>query len=123
MIQPLKLSFTTTQGTNEYSINAPTVGQFYDIEVSKQILGKGFYNSIVKTNTFGAQNAADMIDIEAHLTVLVPDFVKDIKVKTFKDLGIQDYNQIREVYIDNFIPWWKNIHESLKINEDEVDSV
>ncbi len=123
MIESLKISFNTSSGTNEYQIKIPSIGDFYDIEVSKQILGKGFYTNIVKTNTFGAQNAADMIDIEAHLSVLIPDFIKDLKVKNFKDLGINDYNNIRQAYIDQFVPWWNKIHDSLKIDEDALEKL
>jgi len=119
MIQPLKLEFNTTRGQNSYTINTPTVGQFYDIEVTKQVLGKGFYASIVSTSTNGAQNAADMIDIEAHLAVLCPDMMKDLKCESFKDLGLVDYNEIKRVYIKSFLPWWKEIQDILKENDDE----
>lgn len=114
MIQPLKLTFNTTQGDNQYTIKMPTVGNFYDIEVNKQVLGKGFYSSVVKTNTVSAMHAADMIDIEAHLSVLCPDLLKDLKARSFKDLGLEDYNEIKKVYIKDFVPWWEKIHKLLK---------
>ena len=119
MIQPLKLTFSTSKGDNTYTINLPSVGQFYDIEVSKQVLGKGFYASIVSTSTAGAQHAADMIDIESHLSVLCPDLLKHLQCESFKDLGIVDYNHIKETYIKDFIPWWKQIHELLQIKKDQ----
>ena len=121
MIQPLKITFQTIKGENQYEIKCPNVGQFYDIEVTKQVLGKGFYSSIVSTTTAGAQNAADMIDIESHLKVLMPEsfFKDDLKCESFKDLGLQDYNEIKKTYIKHFLPWWREIHDILKM--DKID--
>ena len=121
MIQPLKITFSTQKGDNEYIIKAPNVGQFYDIEVNKQMFGKGVYGAIIKTSTLSAQQAADMIDIEAHLKVLMPEsfFKEDLKVESFQELGIDDYNQLKGTYIDVFLPWWTQIQDSLKINQDD----
>ena len=119
MISKVKLTFNTTKGDNSYEISVPSVGEFYDIEVNKQMLGKGFYSSIVQTGTVGAQHAADMIDIESHLTVLCPELIKDLKCTSFKDLGIEDYNEIKNVYIKDFIPWWKQIQDLLRVEEDK----
>ena len=121
MIQPLKITFTTSKGDNEYVIKPPSVGQFYDIEVNKQVFGKGVYSAVIKTNTMSAQHAADMIDIEAHLRVLMPkEFFEDLKAETFTDLGLEDYNRLRETYLNDFLPWWKEIQDLLKLEGDAV---
>lgn len=120
MIQPLTIIFSTSKGDNEYVIKPPSVGQFYDIEVNKQLFGKGMYGAVIKTNTISAQHAADMIDIEAHLRVLMPEeFFKDLKSESFQDLGIEDYNQLRTTYINVFLPWWKEIQDVLKLEDDD----
>ena len=121
MIQPLKINFSTSRGDNEYTIKPPTVGQFYDIEVNKQIYGKGVYGAVIKTTTHSAQNAADMIDIEAHLRVLMPEefFKDDLKVESFQDLGIEDYHALRTSYLKQFMPWWNEILDLLKLKDDE----
>lgn len=93
----------------EYPINFPTVGQYYDIEASKQVLGKGFYNAIIQSNMKTALHAADMIDIEATLTILAPQLMEDLKCKSFKDLGIKDYLELRDAYEQQFIPWWEDV--------------
>lgn len=119
MIQPLKIIFTTVKGDNQYVIKPPSVGQFYDIEVNKQLFGRGVYGAVIKTNTMSAQQAADMIDIEAHLRVLMPkEFFDDLKVESFQDLGIEDYNRIRTTYVNDFLPWWKEIQDLLKLDGD-----
>lgn len=121
MIQPLKITFSTSKGDNEYTIKVPSVGQFYDIEVNKQLFGKGVYGAIIKTNTRAAQNAADMIDIEAHLHVLLPEsfFKDDLKAESFQDLGIEDFKQIKIAYIEQFLPWWNEIQDLLKVGTDD----
>ena len=119
MIQPLKITFSTSKGDNVYVIKPPSVGQFYDIEVNKQLFGKGVYGAVIKTNTLNAQHAADMIDIEAHLRVLMPqEFFDDLKTESFQDLGIEDYNRIRKTYVNDFLPWWKQIQDLLKLEDD-----
>ena len=86
----------------EYRISFPNVGQYYDIEALKQSLGKGFYNMMLGNRSVAAQNA---IDIEATITVMMPDLVKDMKVKSFRDLGLADYTEIREIYDKEIIPF------------------
>jgi hypothetical protein len=67
------------------------------------------YNQLASTNTSQAQSAADMVDIEATLTVLVPDFIKDLKSNSFEELGIKDYAEIRSLYIEQILPWWNEM--------------
>lgn len=97
----------------EYKISFPTVGQYYDMEAMKQSLGKGFYNTMLGNITKAAQDALDMIDIEATITVLMPDLIKDLKVARFKDLGIADYVQIRKLYDEEIFPFLKEVGKLL----------
>lgn len=98
---------------NSYSINFPTVGDYYAIEASKQSLSLGFYNSLSESSVLSAYNATDMIDIEATLTILCPQLIKDLKCESFKKLGIKDYLIVKQAYIEQFVPWWKSIQELL----------
>lgn len=98
---------------NSYLINFPTVGDYYAIEASKQSLSLGFYNSLSESSVLSAYNATDMIDIEATLTILCPQLIKDLKCESFKKLGIKDYLMIKQAYIEQFVPWWKSIQELL----------
>lgn len=98
---------------HEYSVPFPTVGQFYRIEALKQSLSRGFYNSMVMSPTGTAQQALDMIDIEATLTVLVPELIKDLKVKSFDELDVRDYTDIRDAYFKTVAPFFKEVQDIL----------
>ena len=96
---------------NNYVINFPTVGEYYAIEASKQSLSLGFYNSLSESSVMSAYNATNMIDIEATLTILCPKLIKDLKCDSFKKLGVKDYLMIKDAYVEQFVPWWKEIQE------------
>lgn len=101
----------------EYEVSFPNVGQFYDIESTKQKLGRGYYNTLLGNPTKTAQDALDMIDIEASLTVLVPELIRDMKVKSFSELGLKDYLEIKQIYEHEVYPFLKeaeNLLSSIK---------
>ena len=100
-------------GDNQYTINFPTVGEYYAIQASKQSLSIGYYNSLTESNVKSANNAADMIDIEATLTILKPDILKDLKCESFKKLGLKDYIMVKAAYVEQIVPWIKEIEELL----------
>jgi len=98
----------------EYTVKYPTIGQYYQIEAMKQSLSRGMYNSMVTSPAFSAQHALDMIDIEATLVILVPEFIKDLKVKNFSDLDVRDYKEIRDEFVLKVQPYFKEIAELLR---------
>lgn len=97
----------------EYSVSFPTVGQFYRIEATKQGLSHGYYNSMMMSPSSMTQQALDMIDIEATLSVLAPDLIKDLKVESFSDLDIRDYKMIRDEYCKVVAPFFKDVQAIL----------
>lgn len=97
----------------EYNIPFPNVGQYYRIEGLKQTLSNGNYNSMLATNSIAANNALDMIDIEAALVILSPELIKDLKVKNFSSLGIVDFKELKTEYIEKIVPFFKEINELL----------
>jgi hypothetical protein len=104
----------------EYVIEIPTAGKYYDIEATKQILGKGFYNSIVGSPLQSASNAQEMIDIESNLSILSPKIVEDLKVP-FRDLGIADYLELKKAYDEQFVPWWESVLKLFNPQSSKVD--
>lgn len=102
----------------EYSVSFPNVGQFYKIETLKQSLSRGFYNTMITSPSPMAQHALDMIDIEATLVVLCPDLISDLKVKNFSELDIRDYKAIRDAYYKSVAPFFKEVENLLKGQEE-----
>lgn len=98
-----------TVGENSYTIKFPNVGQFQAIESLKQVLSRGMYSSLITTNTRSSSSALDMIDIEAYMTVLCPQLLKDLKCDKFSELGIEDYMELKKAYDAQFIPWWNSV--------------
>lgn len=103
----------------EYLIEYPTVGQYYKIEALKQSLTGGYYNTMVLSPSAATQQALDMVDIEATLTILVPQFIKDLKVKNFNELGILDYKAIHDEFIAVVAPYFKEIEGILNGTAEE----
>lgn len=106
-------------GGRSYQVTFPKVGQFYQIEAMKQTLSRGLYNSMVLNPTPSSQHALDMIDIEATLAILCPSIIEELKVKNLSDLDIRDYKQIRDAYMKNVVPMFKEVMELLKGEEIE----
>jgi hypothetical protein len=107
-----KVKTSTVQ--NEYEINLPTVGQYRDIEVYKQMLSNGMYASLVTSATNSAMNALDIIDIEATLRVLCPKFMEDLKCE-IRDLGLKDFAVIKEAFNRDVKPLADEIEKLMKI--------
>ena len=106
----------------EYPVTFPNVGQYYQIEATKQSLARGFYNTMVVSPSNAAQHALDMIDIEATLVVLCPKLIEDLKVKSFGELDVRDYKVIRDEYYKVVAPFFREIHNLLQ-GEDKSDGV
>lgn len=95
--------------SNTYEIVFPNVGKFQRIESLKQVISNGMYHQLLSTPTISSYEAMDMIDIEAYFTILAPKLVEDMKCESFSDLGLEDYLELKEVYKEQFVPWWSNI--------------
>lgn len=107
---------------HEFPVKFPNVGQFYQIEATKQSLARGFYNTMVVSPSNAAQHALDMIDIEATLMVLCPSIIEQLKVKNFGELDVRDYKLIRDEYYRVIAPFFKEIHSLLQ-GEEKGDEV
>lgn len=110
--QSMETKEITVKG-RKYEIQFPNVGQYYQIEVNKQRLGKGSYNSLIGNPTITAQRALDMIDVEATLSVLCPQLVADLKVKSFSELGLKDFKEISDIYMNEVFPFLKEAEKIL----------
>lgn len=97
----------------EYPLPAFTIGQYFNIEATKQVLGKGFYNSIAQSPFQSGANAQEAIDMEAIITILIPDLIKDLKCDSISQLGIVDYLELKKDFDAQIVPWWNGVLEMM----------
>lgn len=114
MMEKILFKVKTSTVQNEYEVSFPTVGQYRDMEVYKQMLSNGMYSSLITSATNGAMNALDIIDIEAILRVLCPKFMEDLKCE-IRDLSIKDFAVIKESYNRDVKPLVDEVEKLMKI--------
>ena len=102
----------------DHHITFPRIGKFKNIESLKQALSNGMYSSLMKTNTEEAYEALDMIDMEAYFSVLFTKLMESLECDSFSDLGMADYLEVKKVYVEKFVPWWKKILKELNPSKD-----
>jgi len=93
----------------QYKIEFPNVRRFKELETMKQMLSNGMYGNLLKTQTVASFSALDMIDVEAFVTVMIPDLLKDMKCDSVSDMGLDDYAELKAAYDEQVIPWWNEI--------------
>ena len=100
----LRKQFVFKLKSNEYTISIPNPGQLVDIESQKAILSSGLYADIMNSGTLGSNYSLDVIDIQAYLSVLCPELMKDMKVPT-REMDLFDFRELRDAYVEQFVPW------------------
>ena len=56
---------------------------------------------------------------KAFFNVFCPKFVEDLKPSSFNDLGLDDYNEIKNVYMGTIKPWIDELEKTLGENNQE----
>lgn len=99
---------------NSYVINYPNTGNQIDIELLKARISDGNYDTLRFSSNplFTAQ--ADMIDMIATFSVLVPKLKEDLNVKSFFDLQEEEAEHLLTVYSEQFIPWYVEIKKAIR---------
>lgn len=110
VLQPLSLKFKK----QIYTANTPTVGDLWDVEVAKTVLSNGRYGAVMSNKTVWSENALDNIDMFAYLSVFLPKLIEDLKIDSWKELGVFDLEEIRKVYVAEFLPWFNKFDSMLK---------
>jgi len=106
----------------EYKVNIPTVGELVHIEHLKAIYAESNYRGIASSNTIGGNYALDLVDMNAYLTTLVPDLIKDLKSDDLFKLDIFDVQDLKKAYEESFIPWvneWQTALRKIKEGKKE----
>jgi hypothetical protein len=96
-----------------YEMTFPRVGEYRTIEAMKQTLSMNSYGSMYRTMMVSSEEALDMVDMEAFFTVLCPKIITDLKCDSFAELGLKDYLEVKKVYKEKVLPWWKEIEQLL----------
>lgn len=97
-----------------YTIKIPTAGQLVDIETYKSVYTQGNYGKIVMSATTQANDALDLVDMNANLRALCPDLLKDWGVQDLFELDIFDIQLVKKVYDGKVLPWMKEWQSALQ---------
>lgn len=86
-----------------YEINFPNNRQFIAIQNLKSVLAPNYET----LGFMGAESewAQSLVEVEAHLTILCPQLIKDLSIK-FGDLTLLEGKEIVQCYADQFRPWY-----------------
>lgn len=106
---------------NTYKIEDIRVGHFIDLEKMKASLSGGMYGPMFRMGTVASDEALTMIDIESFFTVFSPQLIKDLKSKSIRDLSMQDYNEIKKVYVGTIVPWYNEYLKEIKQVQNVVE--
>jgi hypothetical protein len=87
----------------EYKMSLPNVGQYMMMEVLRQRYTDGQYGAMLKGD-YLSQEATYMVEMRIIMQVLCPELTSDLKVD-FVDLGLKDYTELRELYMEKIRPF------------------
>jgi len=119
-----EITFKVNVGEDErnYRVSIPKGGQLVQIENLKAVFSANNYNGIMSSNTIGSNHALDMVDMNAYISVLVPELIQDLKVKDLLDLDIFDLQAVQSAYSEIMVPWINDWQTALrKLNEKDKD--
>jgi len=97
---------------NEYQLSYPTVGQLIDIRVKEQLLSKGTTKELL-TGINADVDGYIYITTIAHIEVLLPNLIKDMKVPLL-EMGLLDFQDMVDLYSDQIAPWLNDWKEQIK---------
>ena len=112
-----QLSFSIKGVT--FTTNTPSVGNFIDLWKMRSVLSSGNYGNIYRFGMPIADEALLMIDIDAFFSVFCPTFVKSLKSGSVRDLGLEDYNELKDIYNTQILPWLESIEKFMLNKKDE----
>ena len=90
------------------------VGRFVDLWKMRSALSMGAYGQLYRMALENADEAIMIIDIEAFFTVFCPTFIQSLKPGSIRDMGFEDYLELKAVYVQEIQPWLEKIEGLLK---------
>lgn len=101
-----------------YKTEELKVGKLIDLWKMRTALSGGTYGQLYRMALVNSDEAITAIDIEAFFTVFVPDFLQDIKPGSIRDMGVEDYLELRDIFVSEIQPWLNKVEALLKKKED-----
>lgn len=98
---------------NRYTITFPNVGQFIEIKVLEKKLSQGYSKELL----MGLGEDIDAylyVSSSAHIMVLMPDLIKDLKVNDLFELSLVDFEDLAKIYLEEIKPWLDSVKEGLR---------
>ena len=104
----------------KFTTDTLNVGRFIDLHRMRSVLSGGTYGQMYRNALISSDEALMMIDIDSFMSVFCPDFITSLKPGTLRDLGLEDYLEIKEVYVTEILPWLEKVEGILKKKNDKV---
>lgn len=98
----------------KYTTETMNVGRFVDLWAVRSTLSRGTYGQIYRNALIASDEALLMIDIQAFFTVFCPTVLNDLKPASIGDMGLEDYSEIKEIYVSQIKPWLDKINAMLQ---------
>lgn len=104
----------------EYLMKFPITSELIDIAIVRARLSAGRYDVLSNTQILGDKLAQFSIDTIAYFSILCPELLKNLNVKSYLDLELMDMKKIITLYINKVLPWLNEWYDILNsVDEDE----
>jgi hypothetical protein len=101
----------------EYKTEPITVGRVVDFYKDRVALTSGNYSHMVKDFLGTPPEVLNMVSCEAFLFVFCPDVVKAMLIQSIFDLGLEDAQEILQIYVEKFVPFIDELQKVLAKKE------
>jgi hypothetical protein len=96
------------------------IGKIVDLWKLRAALSMGTYGQLYRMSLNNADEALMVIDIEAFFSTFCPEFIKSLKPGSIRELGVEDYLELKEIYVTQIAPWLEKVEDLLKKKSDNV---
>jgi len=118
----ISLDIKIGETENTYEVELPNNGQLIDIERNKFAYSGGV--NLAAGNTKSGMYAYLFNDMVANFSVMIPNLQKDFNVGSLFDLNPLKTKQVMKVYIDKFLPWWREWEDIFSdLDDEEVEEI
>lgn len=97
-----------------YVTEKVTIGRLVDYYRYRTAISGGSYGLLYREAMKSSDEILKMIECEAFFTAFCPQFIKDLKPGSFRDLSLNHYQEIRTVYVESIKPWLTSFEELLQ---------